>query len=158
MIILLLGLLLSHDMIIPVIPEAAIDLVEQSEGLVLTAVKDPTGTPTDGYGHTRDVRLGQVITREQAREFLRHDLFDAAYDVIRLTDVTLTSNQYAALIDFVYNTGEGTFERSTLRKYINNKEFDKCPREFKRYIYSEGKILKGLIIRRAKEAKLFADK
>lgn len=158
MIILLLGLLLSQDMIIPMIPEATLDLVEQSEGLILVASDDPTGTPTEGYGHTRDVYVGETITYEQAREYLRHDLFDAAYDVMRLTKVQLTSNQYAALIDFVYNTGEGTYEKSTLRKYINNKEFDKCPREFKRYIYSKGKILNGLITRRAREAKLFADK
>ena len=41
------------------------------EGLVLTSYKCPAGVWTIGYGHTKGVKKGYKITKEQAVEYLK---------------------------------------------------------------------------------------
>ena len=49
-------------------------LIKNFEGLRLTAYKCPAGVPTIGYGHTKNVKMGDVITLEQANSYLLQDL------------------------------------------------------------------------------------
>ena len=50
------------------------DLIELFEGLRLRAYRDPVGVATIGYGHTSGVRMGDVITKEQAEILLEADM------------------------------------------------------------------------------------
>ena len=72
-----------------------------------------------------------------------------------LTSTPLCQFQFDALVSFCYNLGYGSYESSTLRKVVNNRDFDKASDEFARWIYASGKPLNGLIKRRAAEAALF---
>lgn len=65
---------------------AARDLVARNEGLRLRAYADPGtgGEPwTIGYGHTRGVRPGMVITQQQALDFLAEDMLEAVAMIYR---------------------------------------------------------------------------
>ncbi|HEY9155591.1 MAG TPA: lysozyme [Opitutaceae bacterium] len=115
------------------------------------------GTLTIGYGHTgADVRPGMTITEAQAEEFLRGDVGEAERAIARHVKVTLTQNQYDALVSFVYNVGEGNFKGSTLLKKLNAGKYDDVPGEMMKWVNSKGKKLSGLVNRRSAEAGLWA--
>ena len=48
------------------ISEEGKQLIRDFEGLRLSAYRDAVGVLTIGYGHTKSVRPGQVITRTEA--------------------------------------------------------------------------------------------
>lgn len=130
--------------------------IEQFEGLRLRAYLDGGGVPTIGYGHTRGVKLGMVITQEQADEFLKADLAKAESAVERLVKPPLNDNQFGALVSFVFNLGEGAFQKSTLLRKLNAGKYEAVPSELAKYVYDEHKRVPGLVNRRAAEAGLWA--
>lgn len=84
-----------------------IGLVKRWEGFRAKAYLCPAGVPTIGYGHTKDVKLGDTITHNQATELLYEDLGKFAHAVNRLVSVPLTQGQFDALVSFTYNLGVG---------------------------------------------------
>lgn len=144
--------------------KASLDLIKQWEGLELVSYPDPgsiDGNPwTIGYGHTSDshfkVYKGQKITKVKAQELLVHDLKEAMDAVEKYVKVPLTDNQYGVLTSFVHNIGVGAFSRSTLVKKLNKKDYDAVPAELARWNKNDGKVMKGLVNRRAAEAGLWA--
>ncbi|WP_179400664.1 lysozyme [Burkholderia guangdongensis] len=132
-----------------------INLVEASEGCVLTSYQDSVGVWTIGYGHTAGVAAGMTITDAQAIQYLEQDLAAAGAAVSRLVTVTLSQNQYDALTDFVFNLGQGSLAESTLLKLLNMGNYTGAANQFHLWVYAGGKVLPGLVARRAAEAKLF---
>lgn len=142
-----------------VMPEEALDLIRQSEGLVLKAYPDPGtgGAPwTIGYGHTGGVTPGQEISRQQAEAFLLEDIAEASATVERLVRVDLDSLMYGALVSLVFNIGASAFAASTLLARINQKLYDEAADQFDRWVYAGGRVLPGLVSRRSKEKALFS--
>ncbi|QCG89386.1 lysozyme [Azospirillum sp. TSH100] len=158
------------------IPQAAVDLVKEAEGLRLTAYPDPAtgGAPwTIGYGHTGpDVRPGLRITEAQAEQLLQADLDAAAAVVDRAVTVDLSDNQRGALMAFVMNVGAGrkakgkdagkdgfvtlkTGQPSTLLRKLNVGDAAGAAAEFAKWTRGAGKMMPGLVKRRAAEAALF---
>ena len=125
------------------------------EGLRLEAYEDATGVPTIGYGHTKDVRMGDRISEYWAKELLRDDIDEAERQVKEL-GVARNEAQLDALVSFVFNLGIGRLKESTLLRVIREggSKAD-IKREFKRWVYAGGKRLKGLELRREWEAKRF---
>ena len=125
------------------------------EGLRLEAYEDAAGVPTIGYGHTKDVRMGDRITEYWAKELLRDDIDEAERQVKELK-VARNEAQLDALTSFVFNLGIGRLKESTLLRVIREggSKAD-IKREFKRWVYAGGKRLKGLELRREWEAKRF---
>ena len=81
-------------------------LIKNFEGLRLTAYKCPAGVPTIGYGHTKNVKMGDVITLDQANIYLLQDLkgsifFFFFYDKI----YNFTQNEFDALVSFAFIFG-----------------------------------------------------
>lgn len=144
--------------IIP-IPQTAITLIKQFEGYRNISYKCPAGVWTIGYGSTRvngqAVTQGMTCTAEQADEYLQSDLQPFARAIKAAVTVPITEDQFAALLSFVYNVGPAAFESSTLLKKLNNKEFAAAYNEFFKWTRAAGKVLTGLVTRRAAEAKLF---
>lgn len=134
-------------------------LVQHFEGLKLTAYRCPAGVWTIGYGHTGDVREGQVITAAVAERLLASDLAAAAAAVAKLVTVPLTDDQRGALASFVFNVGASNFKGSTLRRLLNKGDIEGAAGEFGRWVYAtvKGKKekLPGLVTRRAAEEALF---
>lgn len=132
-----------------------IELVKRHESLRLNAYYDPVGIPTIGFGHTKDVKIGDRITAGQAEQFLREDLAAAETEVNR-HELGINQNQFDALVSFTFNVGAGAFRTSTLLKRIKENPNDPdIEKQFKRWIYASGKPLRGLINRRNDEAKLY---
>lgn len=132
---------------------AGIALIKRFESFCATVYRCPAGKPTIGYGHV--ILPGEqfsTITEADAIELLRHDLAIAEAAVRRLITVPLTQNQFDALVSFTFNVGEGALEKSTLRRRINQGNWALAKRELMRWVYADGKKMKGLVARREEEA------
>ena len=134
-----------------------LSLIKRFEGLYLVSYKCDAGVWTVGYGSTRDVHEGMIITEEQADKRLRFDVLTAGNCVNALPVIDLLNqNQFDALVSFVFNLGCGNFKRSNLRKRVIANPADRAIRkEFEKWIYAGGKKLNGLIKRRNEEADLY---
>lgn len=140
--------------------EAGIALIKDYEGLHLAPYLCPGKVWTIGYGHTRTVRAGMRITREQAAQLLDDDLNLIERAVQRLVRVPLNDNQFAALVSFAYNVGITNLERSTMLQLLNRGWYEQVPAQLMRWNKVNGEVLGGLSRRRAAEARLWnmADK
>jgi lysozyme len=137
------------------ISDVGLNLIKRFEGLRLTAYDDGVGVWTVGFGHTKGVQPGDKITEEQATDFLRIDVAEASDAVARLVTVALSQNQRDALISLVYNIGSGAFEGSTLLRKLNAGDHAGAADEFTRWNKGGGRVLAGLVKRRAAERELF---
>ena len=135
--------------------KTGINLIKQFEGCSLTAYKCPAGAWTIGYGHTGGVTQGQKITQAQAEAYLITDL--GAYEkyVNQYVKVRINQNQFDALVSFTYNCGPGALKTSTLLRKLNAGDYKGAAAEFPRWNKGGGKVLNGLIRRRAAEKALF---
>lgn len=131
-------------------------LVRAYEGLRLDAYQDTSGVWTIGYGHTRGVKSGDCISTAQAEQFLDVDLAEAERAVAELVRVPLTDNQFSTLVSFVFNTGEGAFAKSTLLRKLNEGGYGLVPACLKSWIFDDGRVLPGLVRRRAAEVALWS--
>jgi len=125
------------------------------EGLRLEAYRDAAGVATIGYGHTHNVRMGDRITCWYAKDLLKEDI---AYfeDQVRQLGVARTEGQLDALVSFAFNLGMRRLKESTLLHVVREGgSKEQIKREFKRWVYADGQLLKGLVKRREWEAKRF---
>lgn len=137
------------------INDAGLDLIKRYEGLRLSAYRDPGGVPTIGYGHTRSVVMGTTITQAQAENLLRDDVSTAEGDVERAVKVAMNSNEFSALVSLAYNIGGTAFANSTLVKRLNAGDKAAAAEQFSVWRMDNGKVLPGLVTRRAAERALF---
>lgn len=130
-------------------------LIKSFEGLRLNTYIDAVGVWTIGYGTTRGVRPGMRISEAQAEAFLRKDLdrFEAA--VTRNVKVPINDDQFAALVAFTYNVGDGALASSTLLRLLNQRDYRRAADEFLRWNKGGGRVLAGLTRRRRAERALF---
>ena len=128
--------------------QAGLELIESFEGLRLNSYQDSVGVWTIGYGHTQGVKAGQTITQQQAQAFLQQDLGVAEAAVNRL-NLTLTDNQFAALVSFTFNLGGGN-----LNKLMKNG-LAAAPDRILLFDHAGGRVLPGLTRRRQAERALF---
>lgn len=137
--------------------QAGFDLIKSFEGLRLKAYKCPAGVWTIGYGHTETAVRGMQISEVQANKLLRDDLAKFESSVSRLTEgITLSDNQFSALVSLAFNIGVSRFGRSTLLTLVRARDFGGAQKQFSRWNKADGKVLAGLTRRRAAEADLFA--
>ncbi len=139
----------------PKINNAGLELVKSFEGCVLHSYQDSVGIWTSGYGHTSGVRPGQTISQAEADQNLHEDLSSSEEAVQRLVKVVLTSNQFSALVSFVFNLGEGSLASSTLLRLFNSGETVLAAKEFLKWDRAGGVELPGLTRRRTAEMHLF---
>lgn len=138
------------------INEKGLELIKKFEGLRLEPYICSGGKKTVGYGHTGDLaRADRRITEIEAEAALRQDLRGAERDVERLVKVPVSDNQFSALVSFVFNLGAGSLSRSTLLRKLNTGDYTGASEEFWKWRRAGGKILKGLVRRRAAEKELF---
>jgi lysozyme len=135
--------------------EGAYKLIAEFEGCRLKAYQDSVGIWTIGYGHTDGVKEGDTCTQEKADDWLKADAEFASVAINGAVRVSLTQNEFDALVAFVFNVGAGAFRKSTMLRKINDGDYDGAALEFKRWSKAGGKELAGLARRRAAEAALF---
>jgi len=140
------------------INKAGLDLVRNFEGLRLKAYPDPGtgGDPwTIGYGHTGpDVHPGLVWTQDQSTDALIADLATAEA-FVALKAPVCTDNQFAALVSFAFNCGRANLGSSSLLRFHNQKDYAAAKLQFGKWVHAAGRVLPGLVRRRAAEAALY---
>ena len=140
-------------------------LIRQFEGCarlrpdgMVEAYPDPGtgGEPwTIGWGATGPgIGPGSVWTQQQCDARLESDVARHARDVaFALGDAPTTQAQFDALVSFHYNTG--AIARSTLLRRHLAGDYRAAAEEFARWNRAGGRVLKGLVRRRAAEARLY---
>ncbi|ATF92139.1 Phage-related lysozyme (muraminidase) [Cedecea neteri] len=135
-------------------------LLTRFEGCELAAYQDPVGVWTIGYGWTKPVDglpvAGEmVITQDVADRLLSSGIMQYEKEVAGLISVDVNQNQFDALVDFAYNLGPGALKSSTLLKKLNAGDLAGAADEFPKWNKAGGKVLRGLVERRAAERTLF---
>ena len=140
------------------ISQEGISLIKKFEGCELEAYKCAAGVWTIGYGHTEGVNPDDEMDKEAAEELLALDLVVYERSVSWIIEVPLNQQQFDALISFTFNLGETNLCNSTLRKVLNQQEYNEVPNQIRRWNKAGGKVNDGLIRRREAEALLFQGK
>ncbi|QJP10448.1 lysozyme [Pseudomonas multiresinivorans] len=135
--------------------ERGVSLIKAFEGLRLDAYQDSVGVWTIGYGTTRGVKRGMTISKAEAERLLTEDIGRFEPEIARLVKVPLTQGQWDALTSFTYNLGAANLESSTLLKLLNAKDYAGAAEQFPRWNKAGGKVLPGLVKRRAAEQAMF---
>lgn len=114
------------------------------------------GTPTIGYGFTEKIipfSSGQKMSQYDGIQLLKRKLPVYENAVKKAVKVPVTQKQFDALVSFTYNTGAF---KSDLFNHINSKNKDAVETFWRnKYITSKGRLLAGLVKRRADEAQIF---
>ncbi|MDR3513877.1 MAG: lysozyme [Caulobacteraceae bacterium] len=134
------------------VPDLAVQAVLRFEGEVLRVYDDKRpnvilkpgdpvlGTLTAGTGHTgSDVVIGMTVTPELSAAWRRRDLETAARRLANVVNepviLALTEHEYAALLDFVFNLGDGdpAKPRWDIWNVLNARRLDLVPDQMKRF-------------------------
>lgn len=127
------------------------------------AYPDPAtgGAPwTIGWGSTGpDIVKGTIWTREQAQQRFDRDTAKFVAGVAKALDgASTTQNQFDAMVSLAYNVGLGNFASSTLLRKHKAGDFAGAAAQFAVWNKAAGKVMQGLVSRRADEAKLYGGK
>lgn len=142
--------------------QKCIDLIKKLESIELNSYQDGGGVWTIGYGSTmwmdgKRVTKGQTVTLEMAEKLLAWELKNKG-DVLTglLGKSNVNQQQFDALLSFTYNVGVGAVAKSTLlKKAIRNANDPTIKDEFLKWVYDNGKRIKGLENRRKQEIALY---
>jgi GH24 family phage-related lysozyme (muramidase) len=161
------------------VPMCGVELIKQFEGYAeelpdgrARAYADPIygwEVPTIGYGTTKypngqDVRQGDVITRDQAEEYLIHHIDSTARpDLEKIpTWGKMNDNQRGAIYSFAYNLGSGFYgdpDFGSITRVCDSvdrwKDLAWITEQFVKYRNPGTPAEAGLRRRREAEAKLF---
>lgn len=134
-----------------------LEIIKKYEGYSSKAYKCPVGVWTVGYGHTGyDVTESTTITMEEAELLLKKEVENLQGQILFLLDNKATVNELDALTSLVYNVGLGAFKKSRLLKRINLKDNGELiSKEWIEFNKVNGKVVKGLLRRRAEEICLY---
>lgn len=141
--------------------EEGLALIRQFEGFRAEAYRDAVGVWTIGFGHTSmagqpAVTRGMTVNQAEAETILARDVARFAEALRMLIAVGLSDNQFSALVSFAYNVGIGNVRASSVLRAVNALDFETVPRRLQLWTKAGGRVLPGLVRRRAAEAALFA--
>lgn len=131
------------------------DFIKSYEALRLAAYDDGVGVWTIGWGHTKGVKPGDTCTKEQSDAWFDEELETFENGVIALILQDVTQEQFDALCSLAYNIGLGAFSKSTLLRKLNAGDISGAAEQFDVWNRGGGKVMLGLVKRRAGERKIF---
>lgn len=114
----------------------------------------PGDVPTIGFGSTEGVKMGDTITVPKALEHFMRDVGVAESAIGRCVKVPLSQSEYDAFTSFAFNVGGEAFCSSTLVKKLNSGDYDGACDELERWVYSQKRVVPGLVNRRQVEYRL----
>jgi lysozyme len=141
-----------------VLSAAGVTAIVTHEGQVNTVYLDPVGIPTVCVGHTGGVTeadVGKAYSDAVCADLLREDSAWAAAAVRRYVTEPISQPQFDALVSFTFNVGTEAFRTSTLLRRLNAGDCHAAAAQFDRWIRARGRVLPGLVKRRAAERALF---
>jgi lysozyme len=121
----------------------------------LRAYLDAVKVPTACDGITRGVRMGQVYTEARCTALLEAELVDMAEHVIACVPALYgRPHQAAAAVSLAYNIGWPSFCRSTAARLFKAGRWAEGCDTFAWWNKAGGRVLAGLVARRARERAL----
>lgn len=129
----------------------AVSVAANYEGLRTKAYSDVTGTQTICYGETHGVTPGQTATAAECRAMLATRMARVQTHVRACIHRPMTDGQLSAFDDLAYNIGWPTFCKSSVARKFNAGDVAGACAAIKRYNKAAGKVLPGLVKRRASE-------
>lgn len=138
------------------------EAIAQEEGVRLTVYRDVGGHLTVGVGHrvtaADGLSLGDTVSYDHAIDLLERDLA-LAEGIVRgiVGDLPLFQNEFDALVDLVYNVGEGTVSAArspSLNAAIAQSDYDGIGRQLV-YKQSNGRFAPGLAYRSERRTAIF---
>ncbi len=135
-------------------------LIQQFEGLSLTAYLCPAGKWTIGYGHTDGVQPGDRITRGHADNLLKADLasYGKAVDEA-LGACEASRHEFDAMVSLAFNVGVAGFKGSTVLRLHRQGDRQGAARAFgmwnKAMVNGRLQEVPGLTRRRAAETAFY---
>lgn len=156
-----------------ILSEDGSNLIKRFEGVRLKPYRCPAGLWTIGVGsvlypeqHAQTLKERaqfclkpehfRNFTEDEVDELFRKDIRRFERGVRRLITYPINQHQFDALVSFAFNLGLGALQRSTLRRKINRGDLVGAQEEFPKWRRAGGKILQGLVRRRAAEAAMFS--
>lgn len=110
---------------------------------------------TCGYGETKGVTSDTQWSQSEAYGRLVKRVEEFFIGVLDLCKVPPNENQLNAFTSCVYNIGLEAFKTSSMLKNHNKGDFAAAARSFALWNKSNGRVMPGLIARRAEEAALY---
>ena len=140
--------------------EIAAALCRKFEGFSAKPYLCPAGYWTIGFGTvfkpdgTQVTKDDPPITKELAEEWLQHELrHNYLAGVLHASPLLVRFPQaLGAITDFAYNLGVARYRASTLKKRINEEDWDGAKIELGKWVRGGGRVLRGLVKRRQAEA------
>jgi len=140
----------------------AADLCKKFEGFRSKPYLCPANVATIGYGSTyyadgKKVTLQDApMSEPEAYDLLLRELHHTYLPgVLKYCPVLATDERKLnAIVDFCYNLGVGRLQTSTLRRKINEQDWEAAKAELMKWNKAGGKVLAGLDKRRKAECQL----
>lgn len=135
------------------ISNKGIEMIKEFEGFRAHAYLDSAGVYTIGYGHTKNVVVGDAITTYGAESLLREDLekFEAH---VNSFSYDFSQNEFDSLVSFAFNIG--SINQLTQNGTRNKKQIADAMLKYCNATVNGVKTkLKGLENRRKKEREVF---
>lgn len=138
-------------------PTNSIDLIGKYEWFHSTPYWDVTGWAIGFWQHYINgvkVKKSDTITREEALQDLTNRLDGMQFK--KLVSVKLTESQEAALSSFEHNLGPWVWHRDgkAIISNINKWDFKSASSIMRKFVYSDGNVLRWLVNRRNHESAL----
>lgn len=135
----------------------AIATIGGFEGRHTTAYQDVVGVWTICDGITAGVKQGETRTPQQCDAALREGIgrYEAELDACLTTPVP--GRTKVALLSWAWNVGTGAACKSTLVRLANAGQFENACRQLPRWNRAGGKVVAGLVKRRAAEMAMCLD-
>lgn len=115
----------------------------------------PAGYPTQGWGIVVPSMQVPPISQAQADAVLRREIPRYMADALRASPgLAAHPRRLAAITSFVFNLGAGRYRASTLRRRVDESNWDGAVQELMRWTRGGGRVLPGLVKRRQAEAEL----
>ena len=152
----------GHMLETSLVSDALIDFVKSWEGFSATPYYDVVGVKTLGYGMTGNEIEGlSSVTEEEATSMLKDWINNKYAPVIKSAldgkGISLTQNEFDALVSMAYNVGTAGVLGSTLFKNVCSgiRDAATITANFQAWSKAGGMRLEGLYRRRTKEAAMF---
>lgn len=135
-----------------------VEKIKAFEGFRSHAYLCPAGVWTIGYGRTSGVHPGSITTMEKEDKWIREKLEQISEEIFHYSKdrgYDFKPYQLQALTSFVYNCGLGNLNKLT---DYGKRDQEQISQKIPAYNKGGGKVLPGLVKRRAWEKDLFEGK
>lgn len=138
--------------------ERGLELIGNAEGCRRDPYVCPAAVLTDGIGNTHGVKPGVRKTDKQIAADWERNILEAECCVNTYGNGRrLSDNTFSAVTSITFNAGCANMQKSTLFSLLLKGQVTQACNQFSRWVYGGGKVLPGLVTRRAAEKQLCLD-